>query len=326
MTAKALSIQLQSSEKTVYRLVKEINRLYFPNEIITKKKGSGFKLNKVFLTEELPKTEGDMFTPIKRQEKILEKLLLRSPKGVLIYDLGQEFYVSSSVIMKDKIEIQRQIDAFNLKISTRSGNIFIQGSETDIRRAIAGLVSAFSIIDIDDLSLSTQSAIFDSNLALFILKEIKKIEDHLNAELPYPYNVNIFSHLYIMVERLRKGNRKISQSLVRFNDNNNDEVLLTESCNVIKDISDYLGRKIDDIEIDYLYQYLYSSRFQLNSQQQKVQFSKRAVAITKFYLTEMEMTKWQKIDEQSPVFIDLANHISPLLRRLDSKIRIKIIC
>ncbi|NLQ33331.1 BglG family transcription antiterminator, partial [Streptococcus mutans] len=149
-----------------------------------------------------------------------------------------------------------------------------------------------------------------------------KVESHLNAELPYPYNVNIFSHLYIMIERLKKENRKASQSLVYFNDDN-DTMLLDESRKVIKDISDYLGRTIDDIEISYLYQYLYSSRFQLNSQQQKVQFSKRVVAITKFYLTEMEMTKWQKIDEQSPMFIDLANHIGPLLRRLDIKIRIK---
>ncbi|EMC30259.1 BglG family transcription antiterminator [Streptococcus mutans] len=322
MTAKDLSTQLQLSEKTIYRLIKEINQLYSPNELIARKKGSGFKLKKEFLTEELPETNDNVFTPFKRQEKILEKLLLISPKGLLIYDLGQEFYVSNSVIMKDKVEIQKQIDAFHLKISTQSGNIFIKGSELDIRRAIADLIPAFSTIDIDDLSLSTQSATFDIDLALFLLKEIKKVESHLNAELSYPYNVNIFSHLYIMIERLKKENRKASQSLVHFNDDN-DTMLLGESRKVIKDISDYLGRTIDDIEISYLYQYLYSSRFQLNSQQQKVQFSKRVVAITKFYLTEMEMTKWQKIDEQSPMFIDLANHIGPLLRRLDIKIRIK---
>ena len=37
----------------------------------------------------------------------------------------------------------------------------------------------------------------------------------------------------------------------------------------------------------------------------------------------MEMTKSESINEQSPMFIDLANHISPLLRRLDNKIYIK---
>ena len=35
------------------------------------------------------------------------------------------------------------------------------------------------------------------------------------------------------------------------------------------------------------------------------------------------MTKSESINEQSPMFIDLANHISPLLRRLDNKIYIK---
>lgn len=323
MTAKELSDELQSSEKTVYRLVKEINRRYSPNELITRKKGSGFKLNQGLLTEEIPEADYDIFTPAKRQEQILERLLLISPKKLLIYDLSQEFYVSDSVIMKDRLDIQKRLDAFHLKISTQAGNIFIKGSEINVRRAIADLVPAFSTIDIDNLSLSTQSETFDINLAGFLLKEIKQLENRLHAELPYPYNVNIFSHLYIMIERLKKGSHRASQSLIQFDDMIVDTLLLNESRQVINDIEAYLGRTIADIEISYLYQYLYSSRFQLGSQQQKIQFSKRVTVVTQFYLKEMEMTREKQIDEQSPMFIDLANHISPLLRRLDSKIRIK---
>ena len=45
--------------------------------------------------------------------------------------------------------------------------------------------------------------------------------------------------------------------------------------------------------------------------------------VTQFYLEKMDMTKGKHIDKNSPMFIDLANHISPLLRRLDNRIRIK---
>lgn len=37
ITAKSLSKQLNLSEKTVYRLVKEINQNYFPDELIIKR-------------------------------------------------------------------------------------------------------------------------------------------------------------------------------------------------------------------------------------------------------------------------------------------------
>ena len=38
VTAKSLSEQLNLSEKTVYRLVKEINQNYLPDELIIKKR------------------------------------------------------------------------------------------------------------------------------------------------------------------------------------------------------------------------------------------------------------------------------------------------
>ena len=324
VTAKELSEQLQSSEKTIYRLIKEINQTYSPDELILKKKGSGFKLNKDLAPDYQENVSYEQFSPANRQLRILERLLLISPKRILIYDLSQEFYVSDSVILKDRIEIQKMLDEFHLKISTQTGSIFIKGSEFDLRRAIAELVPAFSTIDMDNLALSAQSESFDIDLAAFILAKMKQLEGQLKAELPYPYNVNIFSHLYIMVERLKRGHQKSNQLMITFEKSKDvDPQLLQASQRLIAEVGEHLGRKIADVEIDYLYQYLYSSRFQLSADQQKIQFSKRVMDVTQFYLERMEMTEGKKIDQQSAIFIDLANHISPLLRRLDSKIRIK---
>ena len=176
ITAKSLSEQLNLSEKTVYRLVKEINQNYFPDELIIKKRGRGFKLNRLKNYATLINSKQNDFTPASRQLQILERLLTISPKKLLIYDLAQEYYVSDSVIMKDKIEIQKRLNPFHLKISTRTGYIFITGSELDIRRALADLVLTFSMIDIDNLSNTTNQSHFDLELAKIILEEIDQIE------------------------------------------------------------------------------------------------------------------------------------------------------
>ena len=176
ITAKSLSEQLNLSEKTVYRLVKEINQNYFPDELIIKKRGRGFKLNRLKNYATLVNSKQNDFTPASRQLQILERLLTISPKKLLIYDLAQEYYVSDSVIMKDKIEIQKRLNPFHLKISTRTGYIFITGSELDIRRALADLVPTFSMIDIDNLSNTTNQSHFDLELAKIILEEFDQIE------------------------------------------------------------------------------------------------------------------------------------------------------
>ena len=318
ITAKSLSKQLNLSEKTVYRLVKEINQNYFPDELIIKKRGRGFKLNRLKNYATLINSKQNDFTPASRQLQIFERLLTISPKKLLIYDLAQEYYVSDSVIMKDKIEIQKRLNPFHLKISTRTGYIFITGSELDIRRALADLVPTFSMIDIDNLSNTSNKSHFDLELAKIILEEFDQIETDLQARLPYPYNVNIFSHLYIMLERLKISSRKIPNAeVVDIKMTDYDDLILKESKKIINDIGNRLGRSIDDLEINYLYQCLYSSRFQLSTHQQKIEFSTRFVFVTKFYFKKMEMTKSESINEQSPMFIDLANHISPFVGRLE---------
>lgn len=121
-----------------------------------------------------------------------------------------------------------------------------------------------------------------------------------------------------MLERLKISSRKIPNAeVVDIKMTDYDDLILKESKKIINDIGNRLGRSIDDLEINYLYQYLYSSRFQLSTHQQKIEFSTRVVSVTKFYFKKMEMTKSESINEQSPMFIDLANHISPFVGRLE---------
>lgn len=186
------------------------------------------------------------------------------------------------------------------------------------------LLLILSTIDLDRLEFHEDQTV-DLNLAKLLQSEIKKIEHNVQDKIPYPYNVNIFSHLYIMVNRILKA-RSCNQLL---EDNNRtfsieNDAIFQESKRVIDSIEHFINKEIPKSEIDNLYRYLISSRFQNKKVVSETpQFSKKVRLVTRRYFDEFTSFDLSNIQELSPIFIDLANHINPLLRRLENKIRIK---
>lgn len=232
--------------------------------------------------------------------------------------------MSDSQIQKDKQLLQSQIASYNLEILSRKGELLIKGNEVDIRQAVADLIPSFSTIDLDRLEFHEDQTV-DLNLAKLLQSEIKKIEHNVQDKIPYPYNVNIFSHLYIMVNRILKA-RSCNQLL---EDNNRtfsieNDAIFQESKRVIDSIEHFINKEIPKSEIDNLYRYLISSRFQNKKVVSETpQFSKKVRLVTRRYFDEFTSFDLSNIQELSPIFIDLANHINLLLRRLENKIRIK---
>ncbi|WP_438838764.1 BglG family transcription antiterminator [Streptococcus pluranimalium] len=324
VTARELSGELGISEKTIYRMVRELNEIYFPEVLIVSEKGKGYCLNEHLKNDSINFIENEYMSAEKRRENILERLLMISPNSISTIVLGQEFYVSEAQILKDKQLLQRQIAPYHLEILSRKGELLIRGHEFDIRQAIADLIPSFSTIDLDRLGMINDTSI-ESTLAQFLQDELKKVERNLNAQIPYPYNVNIFSHLYIMVHRILKS--RILKHLP--NEENSaieidEKDLYEESCRVIAAIETYIYREIPTVEIEYLYRYLVSSRFQSQKfVSGSPKFSKRVHTITTRFFEEFTLLNLSNVKEDSPLFVDLANHINPLLRRMDNKIRIK---
>ena len=85
----------------------------------------------------------------------------------------------------------------------------------------------------------------------------------LDITIPHPYNVNIFSHLYILISRSRKV--AISEKYQLSNEEQKltkDLVLKRSAQTTIQQIETYLNKRLPNVEIYYLYQYLVSSRMQ----------------------------------------------------------------
>jgi activator of the mannose operon (transcriptional antiterminator) len=146
----------------------------------------------------------------------------------------------------------------------------------------------------------------------------------LDITIPYPYNINIFSHLYILLNRARKGssqlaNDDISQEELRRMEEN--EILYSVAKSSVNNIEKYFNIILPDIESYFIYQYLVSSRMQGNFTRSTT-FSIEVIQVTKLYIEEMSSRLGIEIENET-IFVDLANHIKPMLNRLEHKIRIK---
>ena len=137
----------------------------------------------------------------------MEELLLSSPNAKNVYDLFEDYYVGESVIFSDEQVIAEHLQRYELKLERKQRTLAILGKEANLRRAIADLIQVCTISSEIDHLKNHSELNFNNYDVLFILDQLKLIEKQLQLTIPYPYNVNIFSHLYILISRLRKVHR-----------------------------------------------------------------------------------------------------------------------
>ncbi|WP_142426865.1 BglG family transcription antiterminator [Enterococcus durans] len=325
ITAEVLASLMNTSTKTVYRLVKKINDEFSDGNLILSEKGRGYKLDYEKFIEQSESTSKQNIdvSPGERQDRVMEELLLSSPKALRIMELFGDYYVGDSAISNDEKVIANRIKKFELKLVRKNRTLAIKGKEENIRRAIAELIQRLNIIDLDEIK-SSDELNFNRYDVLFVSDQLRIIEKQLGGAIPYPYNVNIFSHLYIMISRSRKLNHQLSgekltnEQLLALDDSPKIRDIATE---VIRNVEAYLVTKLPVSEIYYLYQYLLSSRMENVSD--KIQtFSPEVEVITNYFLSEVGKRLNINATNES-IFVDLANHIKPMLNRLKNKIRVK---
>ncbi|WP_440897927.1 BglG family transcription antiterminator [Amphibacillus sp. Q70] len=326
ITSVDIAKKINTSQKTVYRLIKEINAEYENGSLIISEKGRGYKLDyEKFINYQKrnKKCTGDVFSPHERRKRIMEELLISSPKPINIYHLFSHYYVGDSAVSNDEQIMSEELKKYNLILERKNRKLAILGEEINIRKAIKDIIEIFNIIDLDDLK-SNQELNFNKYDVLFILDQLRHIEKDLNITIPYPYNVNIFSHLYILLSRSRKNPTLLFTDTVSHREMENmkrNNNLYQVAKSTINHIEQYLTNILPEIEVYFLYQYLVSSRMQGDFGKTST-FSSEVNQVTKVYIDEMSARLGINIENKS-IFIDLANHIKPMLNRLEHKIRIK---
>ncbi|PST49607.1 sugar transporter [Bifidobacterium callitrichos] len=321
-----LSAILGVSTKTVSRIVKHINEQSVNGVIVESQRGRGYRLNSgnYFAQRDL-NAEADKpgaLSSVERRDEIIKRLLITAPQQYRMDDLWGKFYISESAIAVDLRTLRRMLEKFSLELARSGDIIWVAGTETDIRRAMASLLVT------DDAIANGQFMRVDHDVqqrdVAFVSHQLDLIEDLTHAEIPYPYSVNLFTHLYILIERFRGVGTLIDDG----ERNALDEATMehhrgiTQVCEkVIGNFDAYLGTTLPRIEVYYLYQYLTSSRIDfVQLDPHEIPDDVREVTNDLIDMVT-EDPAFRTIDKQA-LFAHLSLHMKPLMNRLKNSIRV----
>ncbi|EAD5711611.1 TPA: transcription antiterminator [Listeria innocua] len=321
LTANQLALMLEVSSKTVYRKIKNINSATDEKEIIISEKGRGYKLNyKAYIQAKL-ETTSDIFgyTPSERREKILLQVLFKSPKYLNIAKLYEGYYVGYNSIKNDFTLLNQSIEKYHLALEKKQKEIRVVGTEENIRIAINEVINNLDLSSYDDLK--TEYSNLNNADVQFIVRQMEIIENKLMISIPYPYDINIFSHLYILINRFRQG------EVEDFDETNEtylvtNEKLHTIAVEAIESIEQYLKMKLPKRETFNFLQYLISSRFNHEIELISSNVLPIVEEMTDFYINQVAAKIDMPINKKQ-LKIELLSHMKPMVNRMNHQINIK---
>lgn len=312
---------LEVSSKTIYRKIKNINSATDEKEIIISEKGRGYKLNyKAYIQAKL-ETTSDIFgyTPSERREKILLQVLFKSPKYLNIAKLYEGYYVGYNSIKNDFVLLNQSIEKYHLALEKKQKEIRVVGTEENIRIAINEVINNLDLSSYDDLK--TEYSNLNNADVQFIVRQMEIIENKLMISIPYPYDINIFSHLYILINRFRQG------EVEDFDETNEiylmtNEKLHTIAVEAIESIEQYLKMKLPKRETFNFLQYLISSRFNHEIELISSNVLPIVEEMTDFYINQVAAKIDMPINKKQ-LKIELLSHMKPMVNRMNHQINIK---
>lgn len=325
ITVSEVAEQVNASTKTIYRMIKKINDRCTHGELIKTEKGKGIKLNyDIYLESKIDSNTENLYnySPVERRMNIIQQLLFKSPNSIEEEILFGKYYVSQSVIRVDEEVIAEQLKSKDLILKKEGNKLAIVGLESSVRQALIDSLLKMNILNFEDLK--SINVDFNKDDLEFVLSQIEMIEKILDIIIPSPYNINLLTHLYILINRVGKGIFDLNENynfVSYLNINKREERCYQLAVKVRENIESYLNTSLPESETINIYAYLASSRIDKSSETTRV-FPQNVQIITGFYINEFE--KESKITiTHSLISNELASHIKPMLNRLKSNITIK---
>lgn len=314
-----LAMKLDVSSKTIYRAIKKINE---KEKIIESKRGLGYFLRDYFDKDESQQEEflND------RVYSIGIYILFSQPTSLRFLETANKFYISEPVLTTEIKKINILLKSFSVEISRKKGLLYVAGNEINIRQALN-----FFLIRKGDLNQNFElvSKVFPSIAKKdkeFLISQIILIQEELKVTVADPYSLNIFSHLYIMMERIRFYPQKEENINPNSFEYSGDEKFYIVSRSIIGNISQYLGIPINTSEIIFLAQYLQSLRYVSDSYsgnnisgQMSDKYDLHVINFANFIIDNYPLTRTVN---KTKLLEDLCAHIKPMLNRIVNKLTI----
>lgn len=321
--------QMDVSTKTIYRLVKKLNQEE-DAILIEAEKGKGIRINyQVYLKSHYNKSHGKKpsindfhynFSPIERRLNIMKELLFHAPLSLREDDLFAPYYLSQSAIYLDEDIISKGLEAYGLILQKKNARLSIEGPEHQIRQALIYLLTKLNIIDFNDLK--NMDVNINQRDLHFIISQVELIEKEINSVIPAPYNVNLLTHLYILLYRAGKGD--FDQIQTDNHQSASSSIYYPLAQKVTQNIEGYICKKLPDTETVNICNYLSSSRIESERDtinNQYVNVSSLTRQVTQYYIDEFSR-KSRILIQGTSLKNELASHISPMLHRLATKVSV----
>ena len=324
VSALQMAEEFNVSPKTIYRHVNEINE-EFDEEIIKSEKGKGYKIVSSKINP-LKQDYSDHFerSPHNRRKNVILKLLFNAPQFFKIDFLYRDNYSSQSTVNSDLSRIKKMLADFGLVLIQKNGSVAVHGEEKSIRETI----NNFLRYDKDNSQTAPLEGITQID-ASFIQSQLDFIQKLSQTEIPYPYNINIYSHIYILIQRVRKQSSR-SSDLYNVSigvakkeiDQHPDLYRIAEM--VIENVGRYVVKPLQNFEVDYLFRYLLSSR--LISQGEEAKKKYLYSPLVERCTTDLIEKVSEKLDlnlDQHLLRNHLIRHIGPMINRSKNNIAIE---
>lgn len=198
----------------------------------------------------------------------------------------------------------------------------IKGTEKNIRNAIIEVV--LHVNNTTEISsLRNSIGKYDDQDFDFALEQLKLAVKSLNNNLPYPYNINFFTHIYILLNRARtykSVNYSVeSKSSIKRKSRENPEIF--KICHkIIQNIENYLNVRPLTLEVEtyYLFEYLISSRLGDKKSEITSDDHRLAEQVSEKYITSV--SHFLKTNFSRYILNDIKNHIFSMIIRLKMQV------
>lgn len=323
LSANQLAEKYGVSTKTVYQDIDKLNDFFDEGELksrIVKVPRKGIKLSadeerkKVHSLLLVNKHESGVqdFSPEYRESELIKRLFINQ-EDLDIYDFAEEMYVTESTVHRDIDKLEKNLGQFNLKIRIKHDQLFVDGDEWNIRKALQSYV-----IQAQSLGREENIERFFSEKDIEICKEaISRLSQKYHHQFSEEYSCLLLVECLVFKKRTEHNNCLTERTSNLINDLNHLEVYFF-SGELLETVINKSFSEISPYEIEAMAYSLLAYGFSIQSADyiQNIEHQVNELIIKVSNLLSLDLSK------DNHLKLMLSNHISKMIFRLRNQIYI----
>ena len=323
LSANQLAEKYGVSTKTVYQDIDKLNDFFDEGELksrIDKVPRKGIKLSadeerkKIHSLLLVNKHESGVqdFSPEYRESELIKRLFINQEE-LDIYDFAEEMYVTESTVHRDIDKLEKNLGQFNLKIRIKHDQLFVDGDEWNIRKALQSYV-----IQVQSLGREEKIERFFLEKDIEICNEaISRLSQKYHHQFSEEYSCLLLVECLIFKKRTDHNNFLNERTSNLINDLNHLEVYFF-SGELLESIINKSFSEISPYEIEAMAYSLLAYGFSIQSADyiQSIDHQVNELIQKVSNLLSLDLSK------DNHLKLMLSNHISKMIFRLRNQIYI----